>query len=73
MCSHLTVFVDSNAQMIKLLNALGHDTRPGIVLRTLRLGWHYDESEELEAPVMAEESLYSLQELCLHVDVSGAS
>jgi hypothetical protein len=69
-CSNLTVFVDDNLQMVKLLNSLGDEVRPVSKLQTLRLGWHYDEDEELEPPVMAEGSLLGLTELYLHVDVS---
>jgi hypothetical protein len=68
--SELTVFVDTNEQAIKLLNALGHETLPAILLKSLRLGWHYDEDPAIQAPVMAEFSLDSLQKLYLHVDVS---
>jgi hypothetical protein len=72
-CSKLTVFLDKNEQAIQLLNALGHDSYPAIRLRSLRLGWHYDEDAELEAPVMAEFSLFKLKKLDLHVDVSHPS
>jgi hypothetical protein len=68
--SELTIFVDANEQMIKLLNALGHESYPALSIQALRLGWHYDEHADLEAPVMAEDSLIHLKSLNLHVDVS---